>query len=65
MKTAPHQDDYRGSWSSDVLCAAVLLGILFAFICCLPVIAPYGIADVFHSVPAHHARLTSNDGEQP
>lgn len=41
------EDDYRGSWSSDVICGAIVAGIITALIICLPVIAPYGITDLF------------------
>jgi hypothetical protein len=34
-------------WTKDAIAAAVTLGIIYAVICCLPLIAPYGIADWF------------------
>ncbi|HEX4302882.1 MAG TPA: hypothetical protein VHZ78_08810 [Rhizomicrobium sp.] len=34
-------------WTTDAIAGAVTLGIIYAVICCLPLIAPYGIVDRF------------------
>lgn len=52
-------DDYRGSWASDIaagLCTvAFIAGLYIGFCVALPLIAPYGIGDLFTGITAHHA----------